>query len=155
MKWINNSCPDCQEMWPRMSCATPHLLPIKSTPRRPSLVFDRRFYSETYLEGIETSGPLPLNNNACSGTTLAPKGRTRLSTIHPMPLDGWTTPLSLWISIETEHQPEGTTEGITEAITSEDGRIPTDIKGITRKTTSKAMQLLQGIHRTLASNVEK
>ncbi len=41
-----------------------------------------------YSEGIETLEPLPLNNNALSGTTLVPKDRVRLNTTHPTLLDG-------------------------------------------------------------------
>ncbi len=41
-----------------------------------------------YLEGIETSEPLLLNNNVPSGTTLVPKDKTRLNTTHLTPLTG-------------------------------------------------------------------
>ncbi len=41
-----------------------------------------------YLEGIEISERLLLNSNARSGTTLVPRDKAHLSTIHPTPLDG-------------------------------------------------------------------
>jgi len=41
-----------------------------------------------YLEGIETSEPLPLSNNVPNGVTLVPQGKVHLSTTHLMPLAG-------------------------------------------------------------------
>src|SRR6266478_2541492 len=57
-------------MWRRMSCDTLPQLPTKNTPRRPSLVFDQKYCSETYSEEIETSELSPLNNCALNGTTI-------------------------------------------------------------------------------------
>ncbi len=155
MRWTSNSCLDYPKTWPKMSCATPHLSHIKSIPKKPLLVYDRKYSSETSSEEIETLEPSLLNNNDHNGITLTCKDKAHPSTTCPMPHNGWITPRSLWTSIEIGHQIKETIVEITKATTSKDDKIPIAIKEITPKTTSKGMPLLPWIHQMPASNVEK
>ena len=51
-------------------------------------MYDQRYFLETSLEEIETSGPSPLNNNDPSGITLTRKDKARPNTTRPTPRDG-------------------------------------------------------------------